>query len=149
MANESFNKDKQISLDNSFSDRESRIIKRSTKLAEAARNGINGRKYQGTRELILNEMRLDEGEKYAVFDSTSEHSSDQEVKVDVKDDDIETIVDSVTKEPVNGKLTFVAKIIRSQDTKEFFRVIRLKGSAKEMPKVHQIRSTNNFALYEI
>lgn len=71
------------------------------------------------------------------------------MKVDVKDDDIETIVDSVTKEPVNGKLTFVAKIIRNQDTKEFFRVIKLKGIAKEMPKVHQIRSTNNFTLYEI
>lgn len=71
------------------------------------------------------------------------------MKVNVNDDDIENIVDLVTKDPVNGKLTFVAKIIRNQDTKEFFRVIKLKGNAKEMPKVHQIRSVNNFALYEI
>lgn len=78
MANESFNRDKQISLENSFSDRESRIIKRSIKITEAAKNAepYSSKRYQGTRELILNEMRLDEGEKYAVFDNTSEHSSD-------------------------------------------------------------------------
>lgn len=75
MANESFNKDKQISLENSYNDRESRIIKKSQRLTDAAKNGPN-KNYSGTRELILNEMRLDEGEKYAVFDSTSEHSSD-------------------------------------------------------------------------
>lgn len=69
--------------------------------------------------------------------------------MDVKNEDIENIVDSVTNEPVNGKLTFVAKLIRNQDTKEFFRVIRLKGISKVIPQVHQIRSIGNFALYEI
>lgn len=77
MANESFGKDKQISIENSFSDRDSRIIKKSMKLAEVARNAEphSDRKYRNTKELILNEIRL-EDEKYAVFDSTSEHSSD-------------------------------------------------------------------------
>lgn len=150
MANESFGKDKQISIENSFSDRDSRIIKKSNKLTEVARNAEphGDRKYRNTKELILNEIRL-EDEKYAAFDSTSEHSSDEEVRVDVQSEDIENIVDSVTKEPVNGKLTFVAKLIRNQDTKEFFRVVRMKGSGKIIPQVHQIRSIGNFALYEI
>lgn len=48
MANESFNKDKQISLENSYNDRESRIIKKSLKLTDAAKNGPN-KNYSGTR----------------------------------------------------------------------------------------------------
>lgn len=62
MANESFGKDNQISLENSYSDRDDRIIRRSKRLIETAKNAEphSNKKYQGTRELILNEMRLDE-----------------------------------------------------------------------------------------
>jgi hypothetical protein len=98
--------------------------------------------------LIINDFKLEE-EKYAQFDSPSEHSSEDETKMEVTDNEIDDMIDSVKKEPQNGKITFISKLIKNQNSKEFFRVVKIRGLGNILPQVHQIRNNGSFGLYEI
>ncbi len=50
-----------------------------------------------------------ECDKFAQFDSGSDHSSDEELQLVYN---IENIVDLANKDPTPGKITFVAKLIK-------------------------------------
>ena len=67
----------------------------------------------------------------------------------VSQDEIEEIVDSVKAEPQSGKLTFVAKIIKPEEMRVQFEVVRVKGRERETPSVHKIKTVQDFSLYEI
>lgn len=96
--------------------------------------------------MILRDIHLDD-EKYAKFDSPSENSEEDERVMNVSNEDIEAIVESVQKEPQEGKITFISKIIRSKTQKEGFRVVKVKGIGVNLPQVIQIKTMGNFSIY--
>lgn len=64
-------------------------------------------------------------------------------------DEIEDIVVSVKKDPQNGKITFISKLVNANKANVEYRVVKVKSIGNFIPKVQQTRSYGHFTLYEI
>lgn len=96
--------------------------------------------------LILKKLRTGQ-QKYAEFDSGTDHSSDEELKISYN---IQEIVDLANKDPQPGKITFIAKLVRVPGVEFNYVVENVRPKThKQILGVQQIKSFGGFAIYEI
>jgi hypothetical protein len=135
------------------SQREARIMRMSMKMTETVnsnlRTPVQGRhEHSRMEDFILHNINLDH-KKFKVYESDSEHSSEEERRVDLSAHEIEDIVDSVKVAPQNGKVTFVVKLVGADRADYNFETVHVRGVERDMPRVNKLSSCGDFELYEI
>ena len=100
--------------------------------------------YKNIEEFIYENINL-EHEKYARYESASEHSSEEEIELAPVN--LQDLVDAANKDPQPGKTIFIVKLIREGLNPEFIvENIRPKSNKFKL-KVEMVRSYEGFELY--
>lgn len=85
-------------------------------------------------------------QRYAQFDQSEEHSSEEEIPISY---DLQEIIESVSKDPVPGKISFIVKIVKAAGVDHTFSIENIKSIKKDKLNVVQLYEADNFIIYEV